>query len=170
MTLESLFVVANTSALVGWILLIVLPKQRMVTDLVLPVLGCSGLALLYLAVMIRFAGDADGGFTSLDDVESLFQDRGVLLAGWIHYLVFDLFIGCWEVRDARRLGISHLLIIPALLLTFMMGPIGLLTYFVIRFGKTRHLTLEHPSIGSHIVATDTTGPAQSGPSQTEKNK
>lgn len=163
MTLESLFIVANSSALVGWILLILLPKHPMITGLVLPVLGCGMLALLYLAVMVRFAGEAEGGFTSLDDVESLFQDRGVLLAGWIHYLVFDLFIGCWEVRDARRLGISHWLVIPVLLLTLMMGPIGLLTYFVIRFVKTGHLTLEPvPSISSALDSDEPIGPARSG--------
>lgn len=161
MTLENLFIVANSSALLGWILLILLPKQRMITDLVLPVLGCGMLALLYLAVMVRFAGEADGGFTSLDDVESLFQDRGVLLAGWIHYLVFDLFIGCWEVRDARHLEISHWLTIPALLLTFLMGPIGLLTYFVIRFVKTGHLTLERvPSINSTLDSDEIISPTQ----------
>ena len=140
-TPETLFLIANSAALIGWIALIFFPKQRFVTNLLLPVVGCGSLAVLYLLVMLRFAGEAEGGFTSLDDVESLFRDRGVLLAGWVHYLVFDLFVGCWQVRDARQLGISHWWVIPALLLTFMVGPIGLLVYYLIRLGATRQFAI-----------------------------
>ena len=60
----------------------------------------------------------------------------------IHYLAFDLFIGCWVVRDARRHDISIVLIIPALVLTFMFGPVGLLAYLLIRFVRTRSVVLD----------------------------
>jgi hypothetical protein len=60
------------------------------------------------------------------------RGRWALLAGWTHYLAFDLFIGGWEVRDAQRRGISHLLVVPALILTFLVGPAGLLLYLAIR--------------------------------------
>ena len=49
---------------------------------------------------------AEGGFSSLAAVSTLFADPWVLLAGWTHYLAFDLFIGGWEVRDARQRGVS----------------------------------------------------------------
>ncbi len=62
----------------------------------------------------------------------LFSNRWVLLAGWIHYLCFDLFIGSWQVRDAAANNISHWLVIPCLFLTFMFGPVGLLLYFALR--------------------------------------
>ena len=55
-----------------------------------------------------------------------------LLAGWVHYLVFDLFVGSWEVSDARRLGIPHLFVVPCLILTFLLGPCGLLLYLAVR--------------------------------------
>ena len=58
----------------------------------------------------------------------LFGDEALLLAGWVHYLAFDLFVGSWEVRDAQRLGIPHLLVVPCLVLTFLFGPVGLLLY------------------------------------------
>jgi hypothetical protein len=61
------------------------------------------------------------------------DNRWALLAGWTHYLAFDLFIGGWEVRDAQRRGIPHLLIVPALVLTFLLGPAGLLFYLAIRW-------------------------------------
>ncbi|MCP4775950.1 MAG: DUF4281 domain-containing protein, partial [Planctomycetaceae bacterium] len=57
------------------------------------------------------------------------------------YLVFDLFIGCWQVRYSRRHGIHHLPLVPSLILTFLLGPIGLFTYLVIRLIQTRSLNL-----------------------------
>lgn len=67
----------------------------------------------------------------------LFEDPYLLLAGWVHYLAFDLFIGSWEVRDAQRLRLPRLLVVPCLLLTFLFGPAGLLLYFTIRWVRTR---------------------------------
>ena len=84
---------------------------------------------------------AEGGFGSLADVATLFQKRELLLAGWIHYLCFDLFIGSWEVRDSQKHGIPHFVMIPCLLMTFMLGPIGLLFYFAIRTAKLRSLSV-----------------------------
>jgi ABA DEFICIENT 4-like len=68
-------------------------------------------------------------------VRLLFQDDYLLLAGWIHYLAFDLFIGGWEARDAKRLGLPHLLLVPCLVLTFLFGPVGLLAYFTLRAAR-----------------------------------
>ena len=61
-----------------------------------------------------------------------FETPGLLLAGWLHYLAFDLFVGAWEVRTARAEGIPHLLVVPALILTFLFGPAGLLLFLVLR--------------------------------------
>jgi hypothetical protein len=142
MTPESLFLVGNNTALVCWILLILLPRFQALSRFVLPVVAGGLLAVLYICLIITNVGQAEGGFTSLDGVEQLFQNRYLLLAGWVHYLVFDLFVGCWEARDAQRLGIPHMLLVPALLLTFMFGPAGLLTYYVIRFVRARKLDIE----------------------------
>jgi hypothetical protein len=59
------------------------------------------------------------------------------MLGWTHYLAFDLFIGSWEIEDAGKRGIPHWLMVPILLLTFMLGPIGLLTYFIVRTAKAQ---------------------------------
>jgi hypothetical protein len=90
------------------------------------------LALVYVALVAVALPGSEGGFSSLAGVSALFDNPLGLLAGWTHYLVFDLFIGGWEVRDAQRRGISHLLIVPALVLTFLLGPGGLLLYLAIR--------------------------------------
>ena len=75
------------------------------------------------------------------DLLRLWKKRELLLAGWIHYLCFDLFIGAWEIRDSQRHDIPHLVMIPCLLMTFMLGPIGLLFYFAIRTAKLRSVAV-----------------------------
>ena len=144
MELEQLFSIARASlAMIGWLLLVILPKQpiaqRTVAGVVLPLLLSVGLSGPDRACTSQ---GAEGGFGSLADVATLFQKRELLLAGWIHYLAFDLFIGAWEVRDAQRHQIPHLVVIPCLVMTFMLGPIGLLFYFAIRTAKTKRLALE----------------------------
>jgi hypothetical protein len=62
----------------------------------------------------------------------LFTREEAVLAGWIHYLAFDLFIGTWEIEHALARGVSRFLLILCLALTFMFGPAGLLTYFAVR--------------------------------------
>ena len=130
MSADGLFSVANTAALCGWLLLIFAPRRRWAQAVVstLPLL----LAGLYVFLLFAHWGEAKGSFSTLDDVASLFSNRWVLLAGWVHYLAFDLFIGAWQVRDAAERGINHLLVVPCLLLTFLFGPAGLLLYASVR--------------------------------------
>ncbi len=139
---ETLFSVASTAVLPGWLLLLFAPRFKWTARLVAPVLIPALLGLLYLyLILTRFPG-ADGGFGSLAEVRRLFADEALLLAGWVHYLAFDLFIGSWEVRDAQRLGLPHLLVAPCLVLTFLFGPVGLLLYLGLRGALRRKLHLD----------------------------
>ena len=140
MDLERIFSVASTIAAVGWLFLIIVPKRPLaahVAGVFFPLL----LALMYLYFIAMNIRAAEGGFGSLADVATLFQKRELLLAGWIHYLCFDLFIGGWEVRDSQRNEIPHLVVIPCLIMTFLLGPIGLLFYFAIRSAKLRSVNV-----------------------------
>jgi hypothetical protein len=141
MGLEQLFSMASATAVSGWLLLIFFPRNsiaRLVGGIVMPI----ALSILYLILIATHLQGAQGGFGSLADVALLFEKRELLLAGWVHYLAFDLFIGAWETRDAQRNQIPHLVVIPCLVMTFMLGPIGLLFYLAIRTAKTRALSLE----------------------------
>jgi Kef-type K+ transport system membrane component KefB len=132
MKAEVIFSAANVIAIVGWLLLAIGPgwgiTRRVVLSGILPLF----LSIAYLVLIVLFFGRAEGGFGSLADVMKLFTNEWALLAGWIHYLAFDMFIGAWEVRDAQERGVSHILVIPCLVLTFLLGPIGLLLYHIIR--------------------------------------
>jgi hypothetical protein len=141
MDLESLFSIAGYIAMTGWIILVVLPKQftaQLIAGVILPLL----LSIGYLTLIAMHLKGAEGGFGSLHDVATLFSKQELLLAGWIHYLAFDLFIGAWALRDSQQHGIPHLVMIPCMLMTFMLGPIGLLFYFAIRTAKLRRITIQ----------------------------
>ena len=90
------------------------------------------LAIVYSVLIVLYFPKSPGGFGTLAQVAQLFQNPWLVLAGWIHYLAFDLFLGAWQTRQAQRLGISHFLVVPCLLLTFLFGPIGLLVFWAIR--------------------------------------
>jgi hypothetical protein len=141
---ETLYAVFSNLALVGWLLLIVAPRWKwttaLITSVVIPVL----LALSYIT-LLAFNPSAlinSGGFLHLADVARLFENPWCLLAGWAHYLAFDLFVGSWQVRDSAKIGLSHWLVIPCLVLTFLLGPAGLLCYFLLRWTLKRRVTIE----------------------------
>jgi hypothetical protein len=140
LTPDFLFSLANPLALVAWALLVLAPRWRGTRALVLSGAWSLGLAVAYaLLIGGHYLGEhgGEGGFGSLGQVAALFRNPWALLAGWVHYLCFDLFVGAWEVRDAQRRGVPHWALVPALLLTFLFGPVGLLVYFGMRraFGQ-----------------------------------
>lgn len=145
MSPEKLFSLCSMLVLPGWLLLIFVPRWKWSARIIAGGLIPLALALVYLYLIATNFGKSEGGFGSLDEVLKLFQNPYNLLAGWIHYLAFDLFIGSWEVRDAQRVGVHHLLVIPCLVLTFLFGPIGLLLYFILRGAVKRRFVVNEES-------------------------
>jgi glycopeptide antibiotics resistance protein len=132
MNAETVFSIANFTAILGWILLVFAPRWTWTRKIVISGAISLLLSVAYLILIVLFFGKAEGGFGSLAEVSKLFANQWALLAGWIHYLAFDLFVGAWEVKDAQARGISHWFVIPCLILTFLLGPIGFLLYHILR--------------------------------------
>ncbi|RSK31851.1 DUF4281 domain-containing protein [Hymenobacter metallilatus] len=132
---DFVFSLANSVAMVGWVLLVLAPRWRVTRLLVrsgaLPLLLAGGYALLIGSHYLG-AHASEGGFGSLAEVAALFRNPWALLAGWVHYLCFDLCLGIWESQDAERRGLPHWALVPCLLLTFLFGPVGLLLYALVR--------------------------------------
>ena len=137
MTPDQLFQLANPLALLGWLVLLVAPfaprAAQVISAAAIPLL----LALAYAGLVLAFWWEAPGGFGSLPEVQALFTHPHIALAGWLHYLAFDLFLGAWEVRTARAEGIPHWAVVPCLFLTFLFGPAGLLAFAILRFTLVR---------------------------------
>ena len=152
MSSDRLFELANMVALVGWLSLLcspLLPRlSQIIAGLVVPAL----LGTLYAGLALAFWSSAKGGFGSLDQVAALFDTRELLLAGWVHYLAFDLMVGAWQVRRARAEGIAFMLVVPCLVLTFLFGPAGLVLFFCLRLAMrlARARPLTAPLEPSHV--------------------
>ncbi len=131
MSPDALFGLANPAAMIGWLALALSPLAPQWTDRIATAIALI-LSVLYAALILAFWAGAEGGYTTLPDVMRLFDSPQIALAGWTHYLAFDLFIGAWAVRTARREGIAHLLVLPCLAFTFLFGPVGLLAFFILR--------------------------------------
>lgn len=139
MTMDRLFSICSGLAMVGWLLLLFLPRWRWTARCVLSGFWSLLLSGVYLFLVLRFMPGAEGGFGSIAEVRTLFGQDALLLAGWVHYLAFDLLVGALEVRQAREIGIPHLWLVPVLLLTFFLGPAGLVVFFIIKSARQRKL-------------------------------
>lgn len=122
-----MFTSINLVALPVWAVWILLPNSRAARALADTLVPQIVLAILYLGCVAMSATEPTEGasFASLEGVMAVFDGRWATVAGWTHYLCFDLFVGRWIVREAPEMGWARS---PFLLLTLMYGPIGLLAW------------------------------------------
>lgn len=132
MTCETLFSIAGVLAMAGWLCLLVSPIIPKWSDLVAGTILPIVLSLGYLALLVLPSSDGGGGFGTLAEVMELFSHEQAALAGWVHFLAFDLFIGAWVCRRARADEVSFWRVAPCLPLIFLFGPAGLLAFQTVR--------------------------------------
>jgi len=130
---DQIFETVGKAALLGWVILILLPRRWEPLNWLPRYIIPMGLSLVYLVLALPgfFAVDG-GGYGSLDEISALFSSRDMLLAGWVHYLAFDLFIGAWIARQADTAAMSRVFQAPILLSTFLFGPVGLALFLMTR--------------------------------------
>ena len=143
-----LFPLANGLAMLSWLALAVsphgarwTPRVRQVAGRVVPLLFAVAYVVLFLA-----KGMGGGGYDSLAAVQRLFAVPELLLAGWLHYLAFDLFVGAWIADRAGALGLPHLVLLPLLVSTFMFGPAGLLAFALVQAIRFRRSATPGPAV------------------------
>ena len=138
MSPDSIFQTCSTIAMVGWIALLIISPFWSGFDKFLIGIIITLFAIVYawLIFQVFTPGDFEK-FGSLNGVMELFTNKTAVTAGWIHYLAFDLLTGIWLKKNALKYNIHHLILIPCLLLTFMLGPIGLLLYLLVRWIITK---------------------------------
>jgi Domain of unknown function (DUF4281) len=131
---DLVFRLANGLALLCWLALLASPPSAAWTRRVWLVCGRVvpvALSAMYVVMFVMHWG-GEGGFGSPAEVRALFDVPGLLVAGWLHYLAFDLFVGVWIASRSAQIGLPHIAVMPLLLLTFMFGPAGLLAFVIIR--------------------------------------
>lgn len=137
---ELLFQILNNLVLLVWLLMIVAPKLKVTQKIINTFALTIILSIVYGAIIITSFGKVNFmDFGSLEGIVNMLKssDAWASSAIWYHFLAFDLFVGSWILRDAQKLGIPHLIVIPCLLFTFMLGPLGFLIYQIVKFLNLR---------------------------------
>ena len=137
MSSEAAFSLASALVFPQWLLMIFAPRWQVTQWLTKMLFIPALLAIMYAFYLFSSSGSSGLNFMSfatLKGVMTLFEKGGerVMLAGWIHYLAFDLVAGSWILRDGQQRGIAHGWLVPCLLFCFMLGPTGLLLYVIVR--------------------------------------
>ena len=139
MTYEIIFNIYNTGILIFWLFLLVFPKSKLTQKMT----DFPWIPLVIAFGYIYFLGTSDSifsvDFSSLSGLTEMFQNsnpRGVA-AGWLHYLAFDFWVGCWILRDSQKKGVKHAFIIFPMLCTFMLGPVGIIVYTLVLLSQKK---------------------------------
>jgi len=138
MSPDTIFQTCSTIAMAGWLVLLIISPFWSSFDkfLIGTIITLFAIVYAWLIFQVFSPGDFEK-FGSLNGVMELFTDKTAVTAGWVHYLAFDLLTGIWIKKNAQKYNIHHLILIPCLLFTFMLGPIGLLLYLLVRSIKTK---------------------------------
>jgi hypothetical protein len=123
-----------------WLLMIALPGWRVTGRVIASPWIAAPAAALYLVLVLPGLPGVLGAVSSpsLEAIAPMLGTPEGATVAWVHFLVFDLFVGRWVYLDARARGMTPWLTSPLLFLTLMLGPAGLLGYLLAR-GRVRAL-------------------------------
>ena len=146
-TIDMLYYWVNFGVLPFWLILIFFPQSHICRYLVTSIfpiflLGGAYVFMLYKSYINSF--DFYGNFElylGLNNISDLFSDKTFLMMFWIHFISINLFIGSWIVRDSQKLAINKILIIIPLIITYLIGPLGIFIYWLIRIFHAKSLNL-----------------------------
>ena len=133
-TIETLYMWINLGVLPFWFILIVFPQShlsRIFVTSIFPffILGGVYIFILYKSYLIGY--DFDGNFSlylGLNELSRLFEDHLYIMILWTHFIAINLFIGGWIVKDSQKFSINKVLMAVPLIVTYLIGPIGLFLY------------------------------------------
>ena len=146
-TIEMLYYWVNLGVLPFWLILIFFPNSnisRYFVTSIFPILILSGAYIFILYKSYLNSYDFDNNFSlylSIDHLSDLFTDKSYLMVFWIHFISINLFTGGWIVRDSQKLSINKILVIIPLVITYLIGPIGLFLYWLIRIFYAKNINL-----------------------------
>lgn len=133
MDFELMFSLVGVFSMLGWLVLLLSPWMPTWSDRIAGLVIPVALAIFYVAIAVLLPTE-QGGFGNFAEIEVLFAQQSALMAGWVHFLAFDLLIGAWICRKARAEDIRFWFVVPCLPVTFLFGPAGFLLFTTIRGG------------------------------------
>ena len=146
-TIEILYYWVNLGVLPFWLILIFFSQShicRYLVTSIFPIFVLSGAYVYMLYKSYLGSYDFDGNFDlylGIDNISDLFSNNTFLMMFWIHFISINLFIGGWIVRDSQKLAINKIVIIVPLLITYLIGPLGIFIYWLIRIFHAKSISL-----------------------------
>ncbi len=146
-TIEMLYYWVNLGVLPFWIILIFFPQSnisKIFVTSVFPIFVLSGtyIFILYKSYLSSYDFDANFNlYLGLDNISDLFSNKTFLITFWIHFIAINLFTGGWIVKDSQKFQINKILLLFPLLLTYLIGPLGLFLYWLIRIFHAKSINL-----------------------------
>ena len=146
-TIETLYMWINLGVLPFWFILIVFPQShlsRIFVTSIFPFFILSGVYIFILYKSFLIGYDFDGNFTlylGLSELSRLFEDHLYIMVFWTHFIAINLFIGGWIVKDSQKFSINKVLMAVPLIVTYLIGPIGLFLYWIIRIFYAKRISL-----------------------------
>tara|TARA_B100000989_G_C19518024_1_gene462688 strand:- start:610 stop:1083 length:474 start_codon:yes stop_codon:yes gene_type:complete len=144
---EMIYLWLNFGVIPFWVTLIFFPQSNICRYIITSIFPFFILSLVYSYILYLFfvnGYDFKQNFSlylGLDNIRSLFSEDAFLLLFWIHFLAMNLFCGCWIVKDSHKFNISKYVIFMPLIITYLIGPIGLTIYWLIRIIFAKRLNL-----------------------------
>ena len=139
MNIDQFFTFVSGFAAIGWILVLVISPFWKRFDIIVIGIVVMLLAVAYTALnFTHFRSDILEKFSTLNGVMELFSSKPLVVAAWCHFLAFDLVAAVWIKKNSLQHDIGHGLIIPSLIFTCILGPMGLLIYLLTRWVKTKN--------------------------------
>ena|SRR2546428_4572814 len=139
MSYETILRIITIPVAAAWLVMIFAPRWRGTRTFIHSDVVQLGIAVVYIALIAPLLPGVLREFDTFEHISRAFTRPALVLAGWIHYLAFDLFVGRVVLGDAQRRGIHHLFVVPCLLLTFLLGPAGYLLYALVRFAHRQFM-------------------------------
>ena len=146
-TIEMLYLWVNFGVLPFWLILIFFPNSNLTKYFItsiFPILLLSGTYIFVLYKSYLNSYNFIGNFNlylGFDELSDLFSDKSFLITFWVHFIAINLFVGGWIVKDSQRFMINKMLIILPLIFTYLIGPLGLLLYWLIRIFYAKNINL-----------------------------
>ena len=146
-TIETLYMWVNLGVIPFWFILIVFPQShlsRIFVTSIFPFFILSGVYIFILYKSYLIGYDFDGNFTlylGLSELSRLFEDHLYIMIFWTHFIAINLFIGGWIVKDSQKFSINKVLMAVPLIMTYLIGPIGLFLYWIIRIFYAKRISL-----------------------------
>ena len=139
MSAESFFLLMNFIAGIGWLSLIIFSPFWKFTDKFVIGILVVLLCILYSYFNFGHIGEVGGpsSFMTFDGVKKVFSNPWLINAGWAHIMAFDLMVGIWIKNNAAKNGIHYWIVVPILLITIMLAPLGFALYQLVRWIKTK---------------------------------